>query len=232
MSLKTKEKIRCKGCNDEGIPSFIRKTYDILQEGQHEEIIKWSDDGTAIIIRNPTDFAEKVLPIYFKHNNLTSFVRQLNMYNFHKKRSPNLEHIYYHELFQRNKRNLLKEIRRKNSENTLAQLEKSLAGLDSMANKDDQQAVAQENILLKKLNKEALSKIGSLEAKIKELTKENNILWKKIHEKQNTSDNFKSSLCNLIDRNGIVDQGIQENLRNEFNLPNINNMSSELNYKN
>ena len=31
-----------------------------------------------------TEFVTAVLPKFYKHNNLASFIRQLNMHNFHK----------------------------------------------------------------------------------------------------------------------------------------------------
>ena len=30
-----------------------------------------------IIIKKPLEFADEVLPLYFKHNNLASFIRQV-----------------------------------------------------------------------------------------------------------------------------------------------------------
>ena len=79
MSLRLKEKINEKSSTKERVASFIRKTYQILEEGKHSDIVDWNEEGTAIVIKNTAMFAEHVLPIYFKHNNFTSFVRQVFM---------------------------------------------------------------------------------------------------------------------------------------------------------
>lgn len=56
-----------------------------LNEQKNTDLIRWSDDGNSFIVLDEDEFARKLIPELFKHNNYASFVRQLNMYGFHKK---------------------------------------------------------------------------------------------------------------------------------------------------
>ena len=59
---------------------FLTKTYQLVDDQAIDDIISWNEDGSAFIVWNPTEFARDLLPKYFKHNNFSSFVRQLNTY--------------------------------------------------------------------------------------------------------------------------------------------------------
>ena len=56
-----------------------------LDQSKNTELIRWSDDGKSFIVLDEDEFAKTLIPELFKHNNYASFVRQLNMYGFHKK---------------------------------------------------------------------------------------------------------------------------------------------------
>ncbi|ORZ00222.1 HSF-type DNA-binding-domain-containing protein [Syncephalastrum racemosum] len=55
-----------------------------MVEDKDEKLITWSPSGDQFVIHNLNEFPRTVLPQYFKHSNYPSFVRQLNMYGFHK----------------------------------------------------------------------------------------------------------------------------------------------------
>ena len=94
-------------------PNFLLKLYQILENEEYKDIIQWGENGKYFIVKNVHDFTEKILPKYYKHNNYSSFIRQLNMYDFHKKKSSQNEHIFHHQNFIKNQKDLMKLIKRK-----------------------------------------------------------------------------------------------------------------------
>ena len=84
--------------------SFLVKLYTILNGNKYSKYIKWSQDGLSIIILNQNAFTKNVLPDFFNHHNYSSFVRQLNLYNFHKiKSNKKGEQKYMHDQFHQSK---------------------------------------------------------------------------------------------------------------------------------
>ncbi|KAF2669501.1 hypothetical protein BT63DRAFT_262711 [Microthyrium microscopicum] len=67
------------------IPPFVQKIRSFLDEDRNTELIRWSDDGKSFVVLDEDEFAKTLIPELFKHKNYASFVRQLNMYGFHKK---------------------------------------------------------------------------------------------------------------------------------------------------
>jgi hypothetical protein len=92
---------------------FLLQLYKILEEEAYKNIIHWGDNGKYFIIENIHDFTEKILPKYYNHNNYSSFVRQLNMYDFHKKKTNTNGHSFQQDKFIKGKKDLIKTIKRK-----------------------------------------------------------------------------------------------------------------------
>jgi hypothetical protein len=95
------------------VPGFINKTFEIFSNTSYSNLCGWSAPGDTIVIHKISEFASVVLPKYFKHSNYASFVRQLNMYDFHKTVANPQIAEFYHPSFLKNRRDMLCNIKRK-----------------------------------------------------------------------------------------------------------------------
>ncbi|KAH0630892.1 hypothetical protein JD844_004220, partial [Phrynosoma platyrhinos] len=104
------------------VPGFLAKLWALVEDPASDDVISWGPNGQNFCILNEQRFAKELLPKYFKHNNLSSFIRQLNIYGFRKvialesgmitsDKSCAIE--FQHPYFKRGKANLLANIKRK-----------------------------------------------------------------------------------------------------------------------
>ncbi|XP_046304892.1 heat shock factor protein 1 isoform X3 [Marmota monax] len=64
------------------VPAFLTKLWTLVSDPDTDALICWSPSGNSFHVFDQGQFAKEVLPKYFKHNNMASFVRQLNMWAF------------------------------------------------------------------------------------------------------------------------------------------------------
>ncbi|KAI9065397.1 hypothetical protein FKP32DRAFT_1567795 [Trametes sanguinea] len=174
------------------IPRFLLKLYEIINDPANEELIKWSEAGDSFYIYHQERFAREVLGKWFKHQNFSSFVRQLNLYGFRKisalqqgllRMDHDNETIQFaHPYFHRGQPDLLALIQRKRHPPSHTQAEEAAAGLlqASQEGKLDGQAVDVRSIVdgiaaIRRQQQAIAADLGALK-------QSNDALWKEAIE--------------------------------------------------
>lgn len=62
----------------------MEKVWSLVNDPSNHEYINWMPDGESFYIVDKEGFEREILPKYFKHCKFSSFIRQLNMYGWHK----------------------------------------------------------------------------------------------------------------------------------------------------
>jgi len=181
------------------VPAFLAKLWKMVDNPDTDSLICWTEEGNSFCIKNQPEFARSLLPYYYKHSNMASFVRQLNMYGFHKVMSVESgglkgdkdEIEFAHPYFLRGQDHLLEQIKRKVSVNNRGTV--------------NQQFIP--SIKSEKVN-EVLCEVGALkerqedlDGKLDTMRSENEALWAEVlslRQKHNQQQKIVNKLINFL----------------------------------
>ncbi|KAK7245562.1 hypothetical protein RIF29_40409 [Crotalaria pallida] len=93
------------------LPPFVGKTYEMVDDPSTNNIVSWGAKNRSFVVWDPPEFARVLLPKFFKHNNFSSFIRQLNTYGFRKVDPEHWE--FANDDFVKGQPDLLKNIHRR-----------------------------------------------------------------------------------------------------------------------
>lgn len=189
------------------VPAFLTKLWTLVEDPDTDSLICWSPSGSSFHVFDQGQFSKEVLPKYFKHNNMASFVRQLNMYGFRK-----VVHIeqgglvkpdkddteFQHPFFLRGQEQLLENIKRKVT---------SVSGL-----KGEEVRVRQDSVARLLADMQAMrGKQDSLDSRLLAMKHENEALWREVAslrqkhaQQQKVVNKLIQFLISLVQSNRIL----------------------------
>ena len=191
--------------------SFLSKLFDILNNTNNNSAISWDSEGKKIVISDIVKLCNEVLPKFYKHKNYSSFIRQLNLYGFHKTRGilDNSEK-YEHEKFTKN---ITKEEIKQISK--VARHKHMIKSLDTFINSNNKDEETKENDLVVVPNDKVLNyltkKIDENEENTTETKKEIEELKAEIIKVKNELVEYKS----IVNSNQII---IAKLIKIHFNI--------------
>ncbi|KAK3086118.1 hypothetical protein FSP39_013805 [Pinctada imbricata] len=138
--------------------------------------------GKSFHLYNQARIAKEVLPMYFKHGNISSFIRQLNMYGF--KKVSNIEQgamkvekedvEFAHPYFVQGQEHLLELIRRKTTQH--------MVPMTMIKSEPIQMVMPQTDAVEKILGEvhEMKGKQDKMNNKLEAMKRENEVLWREV----------------------------------------------------
>ncbi|KAJ8270734.1 hypothetical protein GJAV_G00118640 [Gymnothorax javanicus] len=173
------------------VPAFLTKLWTLVEDNDTNEFICWSQEGNSFLVLDEQRFAKEILPKFFKHNNMASFVRQLNMYGFRKvmhidtgivKQERDGPVEFQHPFFKHGQDDLLENIKRKVS---------SARPEDTKIRQEDLS-----KILLSMQNIQG--KQEHMDSRLATLNRENEALWREVADLRQKHANQQQVIKKLV----------------------------------
>lgn len=191
------------------IPPFVLKLWSFLNEDKNTDLIRWTDNGRAFTVLDEDEFARTLIPELFKHNNYASFVRQLNMYGFHKKVGLNANsmkaaekktkdpNVYWHDYFRQGKEDLLWLIQKPQSKATSNKRKRGQDGKDEESDDEKRTSPEVDNATLSRLRQGdsdlvvmPKTEVETLRHEVQKLQRQQNIISKMIGQLKDQNEQF------------------------------------------
>lgn len=194
------------GLGVNNVPAFLTKLWTLVEDPQTDALIHWSPSGTSFHVFDQGRFSKEVLPKFFKHNNMASFIRQLNMYGFRKVvhleqgglvKPEQDDTEFQHPFFVRGQEHLLENIKRK------------VTAVPS-ARQDDVKAADEVNRILTDVQM-MKGKQETIDSRINAMKQENAALWREVAslrqkhvQQQKVVNKLIQFLVSLVQSNRIM----------------------------
>ena len=228
---------------DKSLPRFLQHIWTMLHDSSLSHIISWhSSLNHAFVVHDQNLFCQEILPKFFKHNKFTSFVRQLNMYQFHKLRDEK-PMTWSHEYLEKNNYSQLQFIQRRisnSSHNLLSHpsINTNYKNLSKIANenktqiallqKEIKQIRSDMNVKFDTLRRELITKLDTFCAQnqrnrhvppqIDEVKKEASVIY--VDNETHSSSNNHSFINNNSNHNNYNHQNTVKYIQNSGNSNN------------
>ncbi|KAK8482310.1 hypothetical protein V6N13_078163 [Hibiscus sabdariffa] len=183
------------------LPPFLTKTFEMVDDPSTDSIVSWSASDKSFIVWNPPEFAKELLPRFFKHNNFSSFIRQLNTYGFRKVDPEQWE--FANEDFIRGQPHLLKNIHRRKPVHSHS-MQNFLGQGASPSTESDRQNFRDEIERLKNEKESVLLELKRLEQERQGFEIQMQLLRERLQNMERHQRKMLSSVAQVLQKPGVA----------------------------
>ncbi|KAJ8492472.1 hypothetical protein OPV22_014193 [Ensete ventricosum] len=170
---------------------FVEKTYAMVNDPRTDSLIRWGKKNNSFLVLNPNEFSQSLLPYYFRHNNFSSFVRQLNTYGFRKVDPDRWE--FAHQSFLRGQIHLLPRIIRRTKRAHAGLFASSSSSSSSSSSEEEKGAMEGE------VDEMLLQELFRLRQEQRALEEELQVMSKRLKVTERRPHQMMSFLAKMVD---------------------------------
>lgn len=197
-------------------PPFLTKCYDMVNDPATDDTVCWGDSENTFIIKDQHTFSRDLLPKYFKHSNISSFIRQLNTYGFRK-----VDHdkwVFKNDGFVKGQKLLLKTITRKkstyNNINPQQQIQGKLSSVKAV--EVGQFGIEEEIERLKRDKNLLMQELVTVRQHQQSTDAEINDLRQRLQVMERNQQQMLSFLAMAVQSPGFLSQLVQQNINGRW----------------